>query len=151
VIGPFPAHVNGRNGLSLHTPVEDQLNVRGDGSIDFEQCVKQDGRSFRWQCAKANRRGFVDLGKLLGKVEWAVAYAYAEIEEPCTRSAILRCGSDDGIQIWLNGQIVHRNEIGRAYTPDSDQAPVQLVAGRNRILVKIDNYHGGWGFGVAIK
>lgn len=150
IIGAFPAETNGRNGLSLNTPVDDQLALRGDGSIDVSSTLKLNGTPFKWQRARANRCGCVDLGKLLGKIEWSVAYGYTEVDSPESRDIVLRCGSDDGIQIWVNGAIVHRNEIGRAYCPDSDQAPIHLHPGRNHILVKIDNYHGGWGFGVAI-
>ncbi|HEY2586015.1 MAG TPA: hypothetical protein VGI81_09665, partial [Tepidisphaeraceae bacterium] len=148
LIGPFPARPNGCDGLSLETGVESKLG-RG-GAVDLEAPFKVAGATLRWQPALANRRGYVDLGKLLGKVEWAVAYAYAEVDSVHARDAILRCGSDDGIKIWVNGRVVHHHEVGRAYRPDSDSVPVRLEAGRNRILVKVDNYHGGWGFGVAI-
>ena len=66
------------------------------------------------------------------------------------RDAELRCGSDDGIRIWLNGKLVHDHEVRRGFNPDSDKVPIHLKAGRNCILVKIDNYRAGWGFGVAI-
>ena len=151
VIGPFPAERDGRNGLSLQTPLEAQLAARTDSSPDLKAPCKLGDATLKWQAVRANRRGYIDLGKLLGKVEWAVAYGYAEIDSVHAREAILRCGSDDGIQIRVNGRIVHHNEIGRAYCADSDQATIHLAAGRNRILVKIDNYHGGWGFGVAIS
>jgi hypothetical protein len=148
LIGPFPARPNKCDGLSLETAVESALGK--SGSMDLEATFKTAGATLRWQTVRANRRGLVDLGKLLGKVEWAVAYAYAQFDSVHARDAILRCGSDDGIKIWVNGQVVHHHEVGRAYRPDSDTVPVHLEAGRNRILVKIDNYHGGWGFGVAI-
>ena len=67
------------------------------------------------------------------------------------RDALLSLGSDDGIRVWLNGVIVHENETGRGYTPDADTAPVKLKAGINRILVKVDNYIGGWGFGMGVS
>jgi alpha-galactosidase len=148
LIGPFPARPNGCDGLSLQTGVESKLGK--GGAVDLEATFKVAGATFRWQSVRANRRGFVDVGKLLGKVEWAVAYAYAEVDSVHARDAILRCGSDDGIKIWINGQAVHHHEVGRAYRPDSDSVPIRLETGRNRVLVKIDNYHGGWGFGVAI-
>ncbi len=79
-----------------------------------------------------------------------MAFAYTEVEEVHAREAVLSCGSDDGIRIWLNGQVVHSNEVARGYTADSDSVVVQLKAGVNRILVKIDNYRAGWGFGVSL-
>ena len=46
--------------------------------------------------------------------------------------------------------MVHSHEVGRCYRPCSDEVPVRLEAGVNRLLVKVANYHGGWGFGVMI-
>ena len=66
------------------------------------------------------------------------------------RQTIFRFGSDDGIKVWVNGQLVHANEVGRAYKPNADRAPASLKAGLNRILIKIDNYTGDWGFGMAV-
>jgi len=63
---------------------------------------------------------------------------------------VIRCGSADGIKVWLNGQVVHANEVQRAHTAGSDEVPVYLKAGTNRILVKIDNTTGGWGFSLAV-
>jgi len=152
ILGPFPAKVNGRDGLSLDTAVEAELTMRADGSVPpSTPAIPSTAATLRWRPARANRRGQVDLGKLLGKVEWGRRVWVCEIESSEACQTTLRCGSDDGIQIWLNGAIVHRNEVGRAYRPDSDVVTVRLRAGRNRILVKIDNYHGGWGFGVAIS
>ena len=63
---------------------------------------------------------------------------------------MMSCGSDDAIKVWLNGQVVHENEVGRGYSPESDRATIRLKAGKNRLLVKIVNYVGGWGFGLGI-
>jgi hypothetical protein len=82
--------------------------------------------------------------------EWSVAYAYTEVEIVHARETVLRCGSDDGIRIWLNGEQIHSREVGRPYRPNDDEISIYLRPGTNRILVKIDNYQGGWGFGVSI-
>jgi hypothetical protein len=52
--------------------------------------------------------------------------------------------------VWLNGKQVHKHEVGRAYIPGSDKVSVYLKAGVNRLVLKIDNYVGGWGFGVMV-
>ena len=92
----------------------------------------------------------LSLKEALGQTKWAVDYGYAEITSVHARDCELRCGSDDGMKIWLNGKVVHQNEIGRAATPDSDKVAIHLNAGVNRLLVKLDNYRNGWSFGVAI-
>jgi hypothetical protein len=141
VIGPFKGEQGGSANLDLPTSVEDEMMRRDDGRIDLKG----------WKPAEADGRGFVDLGALFGNAERSVAYGYAEVESADSRDALLRCGSDDGIKVWLNGRQVHVNEVGRAYRPCSDEVVVRLRRGTNRVLVKVDNYTGGWGFGVAIS
>ena len=104
-----------------------------------------------WRKVKANNRnGYVNFTRVVSSCEWCVGYGYAEVESIHPRDTVLRCGSDDGITIWLNGKLIHKHEVGRGYTPNIDQTPIHLHAGVNRILVKIDNYTSGWGFGVSI-
>src|SRR5665213_3580863 len=154
VIGPFPAGEGNRDGLELPTPVEQELQRSPDGSVIPRQQFDAAGRLLHWQHARADARGFVNLAAALcgalGGAEWAVAYAYAQVESGVAREVVLRCGSDDGIMVWMNGQVVHLHEVGRAYTPDSDRFLAELKAGINHIVVKIDNYTSGWGFGLAV-
>ncbi|HZL38440.1 MAG TPA: alpha-glucosidase/alpha-galactosidase [Tepidisphaeraceae bacterium] len=154
VIGPFPAGEGNRDGLELPTPVEQELQRSPDGSVNPRQQFDAAGRLLHWQHARADARGFVNLAAALcgalGGAEWAVAYAYAQVESGVAREVVLRCGSDDGIMVWMNGQVVHLHEVGRAYTPDSDRFLAELKAGINHIVVKIDNYTSGWGFGLAV-
>jgi len=63
---------------------------------------------------------------------------------------VLRCRSDDGIKIWLNGRVVHVNDVHRGVDWAVDEVPVYLEAGINRLLVKVDNYTGSWGFQVVV-
>jgi hypothetical protein len=143
--------------LELPTIVEEELAARGDGSIDLRGSHRARGGPgspdtprLKWSAAKAGARGFVDLCQALGRHDWAVAYGYAEVHSVHARETVLRCGSDDGIKLWLNGQLVHHNEVGRTYAPGSDEVAVYLQAGVNRLLVKIDNYTRNWGFGLAV-
>lgn len=103
-----------------------------------------------WRETIASKKGYVNLGRAIGNHDNAVAYAYTELESVHARETFLKCGSDDGIKIWINGQIVHENDTRRGYTEKEDEAPIRLEEGVNRILVKITNAAHGWGFGVAV-
>lgn len=103
-----------------------------------------------WRETIANKKGYVNLGRAIGNHDNAVAYAYTELESVHARETILKCGSDDGIKIWINGVVVHDNDVRRGYTEKEDEAPIRLEEGVNRILVKITNAVHGWGFGVAV-
>jgi alpha-galactosidase len=150
VIGPFRALEHGKISLDFKTSVDEEFASRGDGSVDLKATHRAGKEVLHWLPARAAKRGHVSLDKWVGPSEFSIAYGYAEVESVHAREAVLRCGSDDGIRIWLNGKLVHSNEIARGYAPDADEVPVYLKAGVNRILVKIDNYAGGWGFGVAV-
>lgn len=150
VIGPFRGGQEGRVSLDLRTQVDDEFVARGDGSLDITSTVAINGTGRTWRPAGAGRRGYVDLAAALGPAEWAVAFGYTEFKSAASGPAVLRVGSDDGIRVWVNGEQVHSREVGRAYKPGDDAVEVSLRPGVNRLLVKVDNYHGAWGFGVAI-
>ena len=150
VVGPFVSEKAGEVTLGMKTSLEDDFVKRGDGSVDLKGSYKAGEKTVKWRAGNANHRGFVNLGKIIGPVEWAVAYGYAEIDSVHARECIMKCGSDDGIKIWVNGKVVHEHEVGRGYDGTPDAAPIWLHAGVNRILVKVDNYTNGWGFGVLV-
>jgi hypothetical protein len=150
VIGPFPSPEHGRVSLDMPTPLEESLPHHGSAAIDLRAPCRVGDGVLHWRQAHAAATGLVNLDECLGRHEWAVAYAYTTFESDRDHPTILRCGSDDGIRIWLNGQLVHNHEIGRAFAVDADWVPVNLRSGANHILVKIDNYQGGWGFGLAL-
>ena len=159
VIGAFPSPKPGAVTLEMKTPVETDFAKRKDGSVDLKasyaaKAMAAGGstktETLKWKSVAASKKGHVDLSAVCGAQEWCVAYAYTEVDEVHAREAVLSCGSDDGIKIWLNGEVVHTNEVGRGFSPRQDSAVVQLKSGTNRIVVKIDNYVAGWGFGVYL-
>ena len=73
-----------------------------------------------------------------------VAYLKTTIVAPAKCDAALLLGSDDGVKAWLNGGLVHGNNVDRGLVVDQDMAPIQLRAGRNELLLKITQGGGGW-------
>ncbi len=151
VIGPFSSPTPGKVTLDLATPVDADFARAADGRPDLKATYRHEGQVFKWQKAQAARRsGLVNLGQEMGTMEWAVAYGYTEVNSVHPREVELGIGSDDGIRVWLNGKPVHDHEIARGYSAGADKVTVHLRAGVNRILVKIDNYTAGWGFGIRV-
>jgi alpha-galactosidase len=158
VIGPFAGDTPGKISLDFSTAVDRDFAGRGDGSIDKSAtyaAASDHGGGAKlprraWVAAQADDCGMVSLGRAIGQADWSVAYAYAEFDSPRPRRVTLRCASDDGIRVALNGKIVHSNDVSRSLRPDSDAFSVDLSAGRNRLFVKITNHTGDWGFGVAV-
>lgn len=87
----------------------------------------------------------VDVLRVLGG-EQRVAYVRTFLQSPRAQEAILELGSDDGAKVWLNGTVVHANNIARPLVPDADKATVTLREGNNVLLIKLTQNNLGWEF-----
>ena len=67
------------------------------------------------------------------------------------RKAELLVGSDDMVRVWLNGALVHTNDSYRAWSEDEDKVAIDLEAGDNALLVRVENGGGGWSFDVKVS
>jgi CubicO group peptidase (beta-lactamase class C family) len=86
------------------------------------------------------------LGSRDGDIEHVSAYAAAELNVPEETTLLLGIGSDDGIKVWVNGELAHENWVGRPLTVDEDTVPVALRKGVNTLLLKIQNGTLDWSF-----
>jgi CubicO group peptidase (beta-lactamase class C family) len=119
--------------------------LRGDSRLTI------DGRTVAAREATLDDRAVLDLSALLGPdVDDRTAYAYAEWDMSRDSAALAVFGSDDGAVVWVNGRLVHSEQVERPLDPTQDRFPVQLTRGVNRVLVKVDNHLGGWGFALRL-
>ena len=93
-----------------------------------------------------SKSDIIDLKAGSSPGDFAMAYAWAEIELPEKTKGLLGLGSDDGVKVWLNGKLVHENWIGRPCVPDEDLVPVDFAAGKNQLLLKVQNMQADWSF-----
>lgn len=54
-------------------------------------------------------------------------------------------GTDDGVRIWIDGDLVHEHRVARTVTRGEDTIDVDLVAGDHEILVQVVNLGGASG------
>ena len=71
-------------------------------------------------------------------------YLFTRLYSPDAQPAQLEVGSDDGIKVWLNGQVVHANNALRGVGAAQDRIAISLQAGWNTLLLKVTNDDGGW-------
>src|SRR4029077_5407307 len=71
---------------------------------------------------------------------------YRQIEVPEKTSVRVSLGSDDGIMVFLNGKQIFANDAVRPAAPDQDFANLELLKGKNDLLLKISNSGGNWEF-----
>jgi hypothetical protein len=75
-----------------------------------------------------------------------IGYALTYIESDREKDVILSLGTDDGVKVWLNHELIWVNHVHRGIRPADDVIPLHLKAGKNELLLKIDNGYGPWGF-----
>jgi serine/threonine protein kinase len=80
--------------------------------------------------------------------ENVVAYARTEflLQEP--QRIRFRFGSNDGIKVWLDGNMLLRNEVQRVVLEGNDIIDLTepLAAGSHTLVFKINQVRGEWGF-----
>lgn len=74
------------------------------------------------------------------------AYALIDIRSPREqRNVLMGVGSDDSVKIWLNGEVVHVNQVNRRTKGIQDRFRVNLKTGTNFLLVKVTDIFWNWG------
>jgi hypothetical protein len=158
IVGPFFSPKKGQVNLDMPTPVEKSFTELGDGLVDLKAEYLAGDETRRWKSVGTEMDGIVDFDKHLGRAEWACAYGYAVLQWPREETVAFKFGSDDGIKVWLNGKVVHVNEVQRSVSIISeiqqtaalkDCVDLPLRKGKNHLLIKIDNCEQGWGFAVS--
>lgn len=82
--------------------------------------------------------------------DMASNFLYRSISVPASRKLTLSLGSDDGIKVYLNGELKLNRDISRGPAPDQEILSLELNQGRNDLLLKIMNFGGATGFYFAL-
>jgi hypothetical protein len=113
-----------------------------------------DAKEVAWEVMPAltnkNQPWLLDLSKLFRKDNCA-AYLRNKVWSDKNQKVRLELGSDDGINVWLNGQLVHSNNANRGVTLGADKVEVTLNKGWNTLMLKITNGSGEWGACARIR
>ncbi len=108
------------------------------------------GKSVGWQVAKTRSYDgsppAIDLTRLTSRAktrhENVIYYFAVVLISSAAQPAHLNIGSNDGIQVWLNGEKVHEFAKPRGLKAGDDKVAVQLKNGKNLILLKLDQGGG---------
>jgi tetratricopeptide (TPR) repeat protein len=95
--------------------------------------------------------GEVDLDAMLRPNDEVLAYALAYVRwdgEP--HAVALRVGSDEGCKLFWNDREVLSRDVNRTLELDQDAVAVTLEKGWNKLLVKVAERKGPWGFMVRV-
>lgn len=130
----------------------DWFGEAGAGSVRPVAGAKQeiDGTMLTWKKVTPEH-GFVDFLGNARNLDYCIGYAWTEVEVPEDTEGWLGIGSDDGLKIWLNGEMINDRWIRRTSRLDDDVVPVKLKKGKNAILIKIQNAMGRWSFTCRLR
>ena len=74
-----------------------------------------------------------------------VVFLARVLEAPTARRMNVSLGSDDALFVYLNGEKVLDRDVRRGVSPNQDRLALELVAGRNELVLEIVNHGGGFG------
>ncbi len=116
----------------------------------------KEGKSIKWKWTELpmeagtdlTQEFHVDLNKQFGGgvFEYAVAYAQTTIHAPRAMTVTLASGVDDGLAVWLNGELLWKNHVSRPYNAKEERVTLHLKEGPNTLLFKISQGVAGWSF-----
>ncbi len=149
VCGPFPN--TGCEGFTkdyLSSAGGEAAIVPKEG-LAHDSAIAEDGKAV-WKKRKAPENGIIDFVEALSGENDVVGYAFCHIPSEEDLVATIELGSDDGVRMWINDNLVHDNHEHRGLVVGEDKVIVRLKKGLNRCLVKVDQGTGGWEFHLRV-
>ena len=105
-------------------------------------------KKVRTKRVSASEAHIIDFDMIFNRIDHHMAYAFCYISADSEQVARFFLGSDDGVKVWLNGELVHENYVARGLQIGQDKFSAKLNTGLNRMLVKIEDRVRDWGFAV---
>jgi hypothetical protein len=142
ILGPFSnprkAGLNRRGLDSVYLP-ETVVNLK----MDYRGAGRQ---PIRWKYVQTPENGMLSLTDKISPSEMVVSYAVTYVFSPELCKATLFVGTDDGGKVFFNGKEVYRYAGERMAEPDQAEIQLAVKPGWNKLLLKIENNHGAYGF-----
>ena len=138
VLGPFQAPAAGTVRTLAIGP---ETETAPDATFDHE------GTRFTWTALETKSGGYLDLNALGDGTpsENAMAYAQTFLYTEVAASVLCAWGTDDGCRVYLEHDLVYENIARKGANPFEHLAELELAAGWNRLLFKVENGTGGFG------
>lgn len=132
------------------------LGPFNDKGLDYEYIdeksvqplLGEKNKNREWMAISSNNI-FIALDSYFNPNDYAVAYAHTYIYSPDKKTAVLEYSNDDQIKIWLNNELIIRDE--RSGISFYKEKNITLNKGWNSLLLKIKEIEGGWSFDIRVK
>jgi len=137
IIGPFSN--SNEDGFETIYPPESEFDVN-------KIYIGVAAREVKWKEYLSQESGYIDFTKIFHPSENGVVYASRNFEMDEKKSLKIGVGSNDGVRMWLNGKLVLDHKVLRKAEPNQEILTLPFKKGDNLVLIKIDQFGGGWGF-----
>ncbi len=100
----------------------------------------------KWRKAKMSSKNSVEP---IGQVELEKdchIYAATEITTDSDINTTLFFGRNDGASLWLNGELIYENLVGKAFIYNEFSIPTKLIKGKNLLVLLLSQSGGDWKF-----
>ncbi len=142
IVGPFDNDAADKGLDAVYEP---------EKKVDLAAIYKGKSGPVKWTTVKQNGTGYVDLQAHFGAAAAQIAsYVYQQIESPVDQDATILLGNDDGVKVWVNGDLMLTNRDHVAAAPERLKIPIKLKKGVNTLLMKIVNGDGPHGFYLSV-
>jgi len=111
-----------------------------EGATQLERGAKFGGKSWRYQDDFERERS----NPLTSGAN--ITYVAQRVWAPDTREVEWKIGSDDGFQLYLDGELVTERRVNRGVQLDQDRAKASLSPGPHLVVLKIINTGGAGAF-----
>ena len=142
-------HPRGAAWCAVDVTLLELESVGGESNIGpkaGDMVETKQGEPLTWNLYRS-QENIINLLKAIGNYESVTAYAFCYVEsERDLKAELFSLGSDDRTAVWFNGKLVDQNSAGRRLVVDQDSLPMEVKRGNNRLLIKITQREGEWGF-----
>ena len=123
--------------------------------FDMPFVPEQPGAQVAWRPLPMNllaaRPAYLDLAKALAGGNQRAAYLRTQIASDLRKSVVLELYTDDGVKVWLNGQVIHGSNVTRGIPSRPDAVEATLNRGANTLMLKVTQDTGPWGAIVRMR
>ena len=114
----------------------------------------------KWRLHRLSSSGGNNINQMTEALGWGsgsdiydhIIYGSVILDAPKEQETTMFVGSDDAVKVWLNGELIHSAFVARGANDYQDFFSATLKAGKNVLLVALDNRgHGAFSgfFGFA--
>lgn len=147
--GEFGEHANygmGPRRWTLLGPMADDHTFTERQVEDLDPRPGRDG----WSPVTWFGHDKIDLDAFYGDPVHACAYAFTRFTMDRPDSVRFWIGSDEGLQVWVDGKSIYRHSGRRHHRLGQDRLPGYLQSGEHRLLVRAEQGRGAFDFSFNI-